>query len=73
MSPSRTAAVPLAPTDEVHKGDAQILSNVEGTQVRSYDIQICAVYPNDAHDRNLLIEVTDPDLLAATGGIVQGM
>lgn len=73
MSPTQTPAMPLATADEVHKGAAQILSNVQGTQVRSYDIQICAVYPNDAHDRNLLIEVTDPDLLAATGGIVQGM
>ncbi len=73
MAPSRTPAIPLASPDEVHKGAAQILSNVQGTQVCSYDIQICAVYPDDPHDRNLLIEVTDPDLLAATGGIVQGM
>ena len=73
MAPAQTATMPLASPDEVHKGAAQILSNVQDTQVRSYDIQICAVYPNDAHDRNLLIEVTDPDLLAATGGIVQGM
>lgn len=73
MSPTQTAPIPLLPSDEVHKGEAQILSNVEGTEVRSYDIQICEIYPNDAHDRNLLIEVTDPDLLKTTGGIVQGM
>ena len=30
------------------------------------------IYPNEP-ERNLLIEVTDPNLLAQTGGIVQGM
>ena len=32
------------------------------------------IYPKDRSDcRNFLLKVTDPDLLAITGGIVQGM
>ena len=37
-------------------------------------MEILKIYPADRADgRNFLIKVTDPDLLAATGGIVQGM
>ena len=35
-------------------------------------MQIVKVY-RDGGGRDLLLEVTDPDLLAVTGGIVQGM
>lgn len=35
---------------------------------------ILKIYPDGAQDgRNLLLRVTDPALLTATGGIVQGM
>ena len=36
-------------------------------------MKLAAIYPDDANDRNLLLQVTDPDLLELTGGIVQGM
>ena len=36
-------------------------------------MRVTALAPNDPYGRNLLLEVTDPALLAATGGIVQGM
>jgi stage IV sporulation protein B len=37
-------------------------------------VEILKIYPEDRSDnRNFLLKVTDPDLLAATGGIVQGM
>ena len=35
-------------------------------------MQILKIYPNEP-ERNRLLEVTDPALLARTGGIVQGM
>ena len=46
---------------------------MSGTEVREYAIRIDRVTPDAEHGRNLLLTVTDPDLLAATGGIVQGM
>jgi stage IV sporulation protein B len=66
-------AVPAAAREEVHTGAAQILANVEGDSVRRYQAEITRVSPEDGAGRNLLLTVTDPALLAATGGIVQGM
>jgi len=37
-------------------------------------VEILKIYPNsDSSGRNMLLRVTDPVLLGATGGIVQGM
>ena len=41
--------------------------------IRTYSVEICEIHNTDTHDRNLLLRVTDPALLSATGGIVQGM
>ena len=58
----------------IHTGSATILSTVAGTQVQEYSVEILKVYPSARQTgRNMLIKVTDPALLAATGGIVQGM
>ena len=67
-------AVPVARRGEVHVGDVTIRSNIQGDQVREYSARISRIYPEDQADsRNFLLEITDPDLLAQTGGIVQGM
>ena len=67
-------ALPVAEISEIHTGSATILSNVSGTEVREYSVEILKVYPGEkACGRNLLLHVTDPALLEATGGIVQGM
>ena len=67
-------AVPTADYDEIKTGSAVILSTVDNSGPREYSVEILKIYPKDRSDcRNLLIRVTDPDLLSATGGIVQGM
>ena len=65
-------AVPVAKSGEVHIGAASILSNVSGDEVASYSIEIIRVL-DTAGVQNLLLQVTDPALIAQTGGIVQGM
>lgn len=66
--------LPVAEADEIHTGPAVILSNVSGTEVREYSVEILKLYPGEkACGRNLLLHVTDPELLEVTGGIVQGM
>ena len=67
------AALPVAGEDEVTLGPAIIRSCVDGGGVREYDVEISRVYRNASDSRFLLLTVTDPALLAATGGIVQGM
>lgn len=67
-------ALPVAEISEIHTGPATILSNVSGTEVREYSVEILKLYPGEkACGRNLLLHVTDTALLEATGGIVQGM
>ena len=65
--------LPVAAPGTVHPGKAQIRATAAGRQVQEYDVQIVEVYSGGEESRNLLLEVTDPELLALTGGIVQGM
>lgn len=66
--------VPVAKAAEIHTGDAVILSNVSGEEVREYRCEITKIYPaGGEYDRCMTIHVTDPVLIEQTGGIVQGM
>ncbi len=63
--------VEVASAEQVKTGRAVILAQVSGTETREYDVEISRVY-RGGEDR-LMVTVTDPALLALTGGIVQGM
>ena len=66
--------LPIGLRSGVHTGAAQILSSVDGTGVRAFDVEITRVNQQSAPEpKSMVIQVTDPDLLAITGGIVQGM
>jgi len=68
------APMEVAETAEIKTGKATILSTVDGGGVREYSVDILKIYPKSRQNgRNMLIRVTDDALLAATGGIVQGM
>ena len=62
-----------ADTEEIQEGEAWIRCAVTG-EVKDYKIRITKV-DRLTHEANkgLVIEVTDPELLEVTGGIVQGM
>ena len=66
-------AIPVARRTEVRTGKAVILANCRGNEVCAYEIEIEKLYGGSAPTRNLLLRVTDPALIALTGGIVQGM
>ena len=64
----------IARRNQVKTGAATILSNIAGEEVKEYQVEIMHIYPAVAGElRNLMIKVTDPELLEQTGGIVQGM
>lgn len=65
--------VEVASRSQVETGPATILSNIRGDEVEEFDIKITHLYPAGDGTRSMMVEVTDPDLLSATGGIVQGM
>lgn len=55
-------------------GSAKIYTTVEGRFPDFYDVEILKIYDqNSPQEKSFIISVTDADLLAATGGIVQGM
>lgn len=67
-------AVPVAMSQQVHVGPATILTTIDGSAPKQYAVRIEKVHFNDAAEtKNMVIKVTDPVLLAKTGGIVQGM
>ncbi len=66
-------AYPVAESDEIHTGEATILSTVSGDVTEEYTVEIVRLYPKSQATRNMLVRVTDPRLLETTGGIVQGM
>ena len=67
-------AMETADWDEIRTGAATIRSTVSGNTVQEYSVEILKIYPQSSQSgRNLLIKITDPALLSATGGIVQGM
>ncbi len=63
---------PIGVMSQVQTGDATILSTVDGS-IKEYKIRILRSMPFGAATKGLAIEITDPELLQKTGGIVQGM
>ena len=63
---------PIALKQEVREGAAQIYTSFDGTGA-FYDIEITQLRYEDDSNQNITLTVTDPALLAKTGGIVQGM
>lgn len=59
---------------EVQTGEAEILTTVSGDTPKKYKVEIEKIDYNSAEStKNMVIRITDKDLLETTGGIVQGM
>ena len=72
-SPSDNKEIEVADFSEIKKGKAEMLTTISGSQPQKYSISIEQVNLNDPDSKNLVIKVTDKDLLEKTGGILQGM
>ena len=58
----------------VHTGAAQLLTTLDSGGIRAYDCEITQVFRQDEPStRSMIVRITDPELIALTGGIVQGM
>ena len=55
-------------------GKAQILSALDGDEIKAYDIEIIKTnFQQSCNEKSMVIRVTDKELINKTGGIVQGM
>lgn len=67
-------AIGIKPREEVKRGDAQILTVIDGDKVEAFDIKILEVKSQPTKDiKGMKIKIVDDRLLEETGGIIQGM
>jgi stage IV sporulation protein B len=72
--PSEFSAMPMAFKQETQLGDCEIICTVKGSTPKKYKAVIeKADLTSNSTAKNMIIRITDPELLAVTGGIVQGM
>ena len=64
--------VPVGVSTQIHIGEAVILTTAQGEQPKKYRANISKVLSLKG-TKNMIVEVTDEELLKETGGIVQGM
>ena len=68
------AVCPSCYSQEVEEGPAKMLCTISGTEPRYYDVEIERIHSyDDQSGRNLILHITDEELLCQTGGILQGM
>lgn len=65
--------VKIALKQEVHTGSAQIYTTVDNEAPRYYDCEIQKIVYHNTKTQNMVVKITDTELLEKTGGIVQGM
>ncbi|MDR0883229.1 MAG: SpoIVB peptidase [Oscillospiraceae bacterium] len=71
---SEQIRLPVALRQEVKVGKAQIMATIDGGAPRSYEAEIKKVFPlSGGSKKNMIVQITDSELIAQTGGIVQGM
>lgn len=64
----------FATRDEVHTGPAKIRTCINGNKVEEFDVRITKCNNQSSQAiKGIKLEITDEDLIARTGGIIQGM
>ena len=65
--------IETASKEEIEIGDAVIRCYIDN-EIKEYDIQVTDIDTSSSEiNKGLVIQVTDPELLEKTGGIIQGM
>ena len=60
----------VAKRNEIKTGEATIICQLENNKVERYKIEIKKIYKNSKDNKSMLIEITDENLIAKTGGII---
>lgn len=73
LTPPEGQAMEVLPREDVACGPVELLVSLDSSGPQLYDAEIVEITGEDQRTKNLVVHVTDPRLLEATGGIVQGM
>ncbi len=72
--PELSKKIEVADKKDIKAGKATILCTLDDNKCREYEIEIVEIdHGANSKTKNYVVKVTDDDLLAKTGGIVQGM
>ena len=67
-----TEKIEVADIDDIKTGPALVRTVINNNEVSEYEINILNINKN-SDIKNILFEITDQELLDATGGVIQGM
>lgn len=71
---AKTDTLPVAVKQEIHEGKVKIICTLDKDGPKYYDAEIVKIYKNSQSiNKDMVIEITDEELLRKTGGILQGM
>lgn len=65
--------IEIGAKEEIENKEAYIYVTLDDNVKKKYKIQIEKVYLNSTDNKNIAIKIIDEDLIAKTGGIIQGM
>lgn len=63
----------IALKQEIKVGEAEVLTTVDGEVPKYYKCKIEKIAHNNSVTKNMVVKITDKELIEKTGGIVQGM
>jgi stage IV sporulation protein B len=72
-NPYFSSPVPIAWKSEIKTGPAKMYTVIKDNTIQEFDISIEKIMHYRSDNKNMIVKVTDPELLEKTGGIVQGM
>lgn len=73
MNFSSSSLTEIALKQDIEVGEAEILTTVDGEVPKFYKCKIEKIAHNNSITKNMVIHITDKELIDKTGGIVQGM
>ena len=74
MQPIPGIEMEIGKKQHIKTGSAKILTVIHDNRIEEFDIMITSVDTSDQRQiKNIELKITDPELLEATGGIIQGM
>lgn len=66
--------IPVALSGEVKTGEAEIICTVDKNGPKTYKVEIVKLLKKSGEiNKDMIVKITDPELLSKTGGILQGM